>query len=105
MSRTYAVTWEEQGVPSRAGKLELLFGGLTLEGSNGGGRSTLVVPYDEIVGLRLAPTNQRLDGRPTLMIDRRGRGVLRLASIAAPGAVSEIAEELSALRRTGAARR
>jgi hypothetical protein len=105
MSRTYAVTWEEPGVPSRAGKLELLAGALRLEGSNGGGPSTLVVPYDELVGLRLAPSGQRLGGRPTLMVDRGGRGILRLASIAAPGAVSEIADELSALRRASAGRR
>ena len=105
MSRTYAVTWEEPGVPSRAGKLELLAGALSLEGSNGGGPRTLVVPYDELVGLRLAPSEQRLGGRPTLMVDLGGRGILRLASIAAPGAVSEIADELSALRRASAGRR
>ena len=105
MSRTYAVTWEEQGVPIRAGKLELLSGGLSLEGSNGGGPGALVVPYEELVGLWLATRGQRLGGRPTLVVDRGERGILRLASIASPGAVSEIADELSALRRASAGRR
>ena len=100
MSRTYAVTWEEPGVPRRAGKLELRRSVLSLEGSNdGGGSSMVVVPYDEVVGLQIASSAQRIGGRPTLVLERLGQGILRLAGIASPGIVSEIAEELSALRR------
>jgi hypothetical protein len=103
MSRTYAVTWEEPGVPLRAGKLELQGSALSLEGSNdGGGPSTVVVHYDQVVGMRIAASGQRLGGRPTLILERLGQRILRLAGIEAPGVVSEIAEELSALRRAAA---
>jgi hypothetical protein len=102
MSRTYAVTWEEPGIPLRAGKLELRGSALSLEGStDSGGESTVLVPYDELVGLRLAPSPQRLGGRPTLILDRLGQGLLRLAGIASPGVVLEIADELSTLTRVG----
>jgi hypothetical protein len=107
MRRTYAVTWEEPGLSRHAGKLELREHDLALEGSNGCGPVTLLVRYDELVGLRLARSGQRLDGRPTLVLDRGEGGALRLASIAAPGILSEIADELTELRgpRLSAARR
>ena len=98
MSRTYAVTWEEPGLPRHAGKLELRGSVLSLEGSNGGGSSTVLVPYDEVVEVRIALNGERLGGRPTLVLER-AQGALRVAGVAAPGVVSEIAEELSALKR------
>ena len=104
MGRTYAVTWKEPGLPRHAGKLELREHELSHEGSNtGSGPLTVLVPYDELVELRLASSRQRLDGRPTLVLDRGGaRGGLRLASIAAPGSLSEIADQLAELRSAAA---
>jgi hypothetical protein len=112
MRRTYAVTWEEPGLPRHAGKLELREHELSLEGrNNGSGPVTVLVPYDQLVELRLAPSGQRLDGRPTLVLDRGRGGALSVASIAAPGSLSEIADRLTELRScrclapTGGARR
>jgi hypothetical protein len=103
MRRTYAVTWKEPGLPRHAGKLELRDHELSLEGrNNGSGPITILVAYDELMGLRLAPSGQRLDGRPTLVLDRLARGALRVASIAAPGSLSEIADELAELRSAAA---
>ena len=99
MPRTYAVTWKEPELPRHAGKLELGEHELSLEGSNNGsGPVTILVAYDELVGLRLAAIGQRLDGRPTLLLDRPAGGTLRVASIGSPGSLSEIADELTALR-------
>jgi len=99
MHRTYAVTWEEPGLPRHAGKLEFREHELSLEGrNNGSGPVTVLVPYEQIAELRLAPSGQRLDGRPTLVLELGARGPLRLASIAAPGSLSEIADELTQLR-------
>ncbi len=104
MHRTYAVTWQEPELPPYSGKLELRAAGLSLEGSNNGsGISALLVPYPEVSGIRLAPCHERLDGRPTLALDRRSRGTIRVASVVAPGIISEIAEELAALRLGNAA--
>jgi hypothetical protein len=46
----------------------------------------------------MASGAERLDGRPTLVLDRWGAGSLRVASVAAPGIVSEVAEELASLK-------
>ncbi len=99
MRRTYAVTWQEPGSPPHSGKLELRATGLSLEGTNNGsGTVALLIPYEELLGMRLAPGHERLRGRPTLVLDRRGRGALRVASVVAPGIISEVAEALAALR-------
>jgi hypothetical protein len=103
MSRTYAVTWEEPDLPRHAGKLELGEHELRLEGRNNGSPPrTVLVPYEELVDLRHAPSWQRLDGRPTLVLDRGAGGAILLASIAAPGSLSEIADELTELRSAAA---
>jgi hypothetical protein len=98
MSRSYAVSWRNGEDPTHAGKLELRASGVSLEGTNGGGPVTLLVPYGELLGLRLAPGVERLDGRPTLVLDRRGAGRIRIASIGAPGIISEVAEGVTAMR-------
>lgn len=104
MHRTYAVTWQEPGSVPYSGKLELRACGLSLEGSNNGsGTSSLLIPYEELLGMRLASGHERLDGRPTLVLDRRGRGSLRVASVVAPGIISEVAEALAGLRLGNAA--
>jgi len=99
MRRTYAVTWDDRDTPPHSGKLELRAAGLSLEGSiNGSGPVALLVAYEDLVGLRLASSHERLAGRPTLLLDRRGRSSLRVASVATPGIISEVAEQLGALR-------
>lgn len=99
MQRSYAVTWQEPESERLSGKLELRATGLSLEGSrNGSGPVAVVHPYEELTGLRLASSGERLDGRPTLVLDRRGRGPLHVASVAAPGIISEVAEELAEMK-------
>jgi hypothetical protein len=98
MHRTYAVTWQEAHCAPHSGKLELRATGLSLEGSNNGsGSAALLIPYEEVVGMRLAASRERLDGRPTLELERRGYGTLRVASVVASGSISEMAEGLGAL--------
>jgi hypothetical protein len=97
MHRTYAVTWQDSQAPAHSGKLELRDTGLSLEGVNGSGPAELLVPYETLVGMRAALGHERLAGRPTLILDRY-EGALRIASVAAPGIISEVAEELASLR-------
>jgi hypothetical protein len=100
MHRTYAVTWREGQAPPHSGKLELRVEALSLEGTtNGSGTQALLVAYADMVGLRMAAAPERLDGRPTLVLELKDAESLRVASVAAPGIVSEVAEELAALKQ------
>jgi hypothetical protein len=93
MQCTYAVTWQEEGDPACSGKLELEQGGLRLEGPG-----TTIVPYAALRGMGFARAGERLGGRPTLVLFRSGSaGSIKVAGVAAPGIVSEIAELLALL--------
>jgi hypothetical protein len=95
MRQTYAVTWQDAEAAPRSGKLELRPAGVSLEGSTNG--STLLVPYEDLVGINMAPVRDRLGGRPTLVLERLG-GKLRIASVVQPGIVSELAERVASFR-------
>jgi len=98
MRISYAVTWQEPDAEPRSGRLELKSRGLDFEGSNGNGSATEEVTYDELSAVRIARTPaDRLSGRPTLVLERRTGGPIRIASVAQPGIISELAEQLAAL--------
>jgi hypothetical protein len=98
MQRSYAVTWQNGTGPTRSGKLELRAGGLSLEGTNGAGPVSLLIPYGDLLTLTQAPCSERLDGRPTLLLAQRGAGELRIASIGSPGIILEVAENVTSMR-------
>jgi hypothetical protein len=99
MGVTYAVSWEEPDGSPRSGRLELGTDALLLEGRNGGAAVTRAFPYKNMSGLRVArAAHERLGDRPTLIVDLVGGRSLRIAGVAQPGIVSELASRLSALR-------
>jgi hypothetical protein len=99
MGVTYAVSWEEPDGSPGSGRLELGTDALLLEGLNGSSAVRHAFPYGNMAGLRIARTaNERLQGRPTLIVDLVGGRTLRLAGVAQPGIVSELASRLAALR-------
>jgi hypothetical protein len=98
MHRSYAVTWTESDHAPQSGKLELRAGGLSLEGVNGHSTESLFVPYEELDTIAIAPARERIGGRPTLVIGRPHADLLRIASVAQPGIVSELADRLVAFR-------
>src|SRR5262245_45904081 len=85
MNRSYAITWQEPGGAPHSGKLEVRASGIRLEGRNGEGPVSLLVPYADLVGLRVAPSRERLGGRPTLVLGRSGGSDIRVASVGAAG--------------------
>ncbi len=96
MQRSYAVTWQENGDAAHSGKLEMNDSGLSLEGgagNNGAGR--LVVPYGKLLGMSVARSGERITGRPTLLLYRRGSNPVRIASVVASSIISEVAEQLA----------
>lgn len=99
---TYAVSWKQENGSEGTGRLDLDDRGLSLEGRNEGVSVHHHVPYEEIRSFRLARANgDRLRSRPTLVLDLVGGRRLRVASIAQPGIVSEIADRLAAVRPHG----
>lgn len=92
--RTYAVTWRGTTGLVHAGKLELDAGSFTLEG----GSARTIVRYDELAGVHVGRgSDERLQGRPALVL-RRGAGeTLYVSSVNGTGEVAEIAELLTAL--------
>jgi hypothetical protein len=102
MKASYAVTWQEGAGPVRHGKLELRHRTLVLEGSNcSGPPQKRAIAYDDVTSAELTRvSSERLSGRPTLVVDRRGATSLRIAGVAQPGIISELAESLTALRHS-----
>jgi hypothetical protein len=99
MEITYAVAWEEPDGSPGSGRLELGTDALLLEGRNGGAAVTRAFPYRNMSGLRVARgANERLQNRPTLIVDLVGGRTLRIAGVAQPGIVSELASRLNRLR-------
>lgn len=98
MRITYAVTWEEPDGARHSGRLELGAEALTLEGGNDNAAAQRVLPYGDVAGFRLARANgDRLHGRPTLILELTGESVIRIASVAQPGIVGELADRLAGL--------
>ena len=100
MGATYAVSWEEPSGLQGSGRLELDGDALILEGRNGSSGLRRAFPYCGMSGLRVARgSGERLQGRPTLIVDLMGGGALRIAGVGQPGIVSELAARLAALHQ------
>ena len=99
MRASYAVLWQETGGEPCSGELELGESCLRLEGSRRAGNSMRSeIPYDEIAGLRVGrAAGDRLDGRSTLILDRRGSASLLVTSTTGLGMNREIEERLRRL--------
>jgi hypothetical protein len=96
----YAVVWSENGGPLYAGRLELADRCVRLAGRAGQAwESDRALFYEELAGVRVERRLQaRLSGRPTLVLERRNGGGLRIASVEGPGSLHELAERLEAAR-------
>lgn len=102
MQRTYGVVWREGVSPLSTGKLELLPGGLRLEGLEG----SQDIPYQGVSGVHVGRTAaERINGRPSVVLERRGHVPVTIATVAQSSLVGEIAERLAALQLGPAAPR
>lgn len=96
--RSHAVTWHEDGLPNYTGKLELTPAGLRFEGASAHGRTSVqTLRYDDIASVRIGRgPDERLQGRPTLLLERRSGGVIRITSLTGLGVIRELADNLEA---------
>jgi hypothetical protein len=95
---TYAITWREDNGLQYSGRLELTPEYVRLEGGNSTSSGARHVPYVDIAAVSMARrTADRVDGRQTLLVERRDGGALLVAAVGQPGALAELAERLAAL--------
>ena len=100
MSRSYAVTWQQGEQATRSGRLELLPGGLSLEGAGANGAASETIDFGDLLEVRVGrAASDRLSGRQTLVLERRGGAPLRIASVVQPGVITELAERLASRLR------
>ena len=93
---SYGVVWKKDGREPVAGKLELDADRLRLEGNDRDHLTVYVLAYRDLATVRInRDLADRLDGRPTLLLERSNGDELRIASLAQAGIVSEIAERLA----------
>ena len=97
MPRSYAVTWQQPNGSAHSGKLELRAGGISLEGQNGARPVALLIPYGDLLDVQLASGPERLGGRPTLVLHRRGARAIRIASVGSAGIILEVAEQVASM--------
>ena len=96
MRITYGVVWREGEAPLCRGKLELLPDALRLDGVSGSAPAVREIGYKELAHVKVGRAGvERLDGRPTLVLDLlSGRRVV-IASVAQSGIAAELVDRLA----------
>lgn len=96
MDPSYAVIWRAGDGPIRPGKLVLGASSFQLETGVRRDRSTTEgIRYADVVSIEKASSAERLHERPTTLVRRRERDVVRIAALDSPGAAHEMAEGLA----------
>ncbi len=93
---SYAAIWAEADGPAAAGSVALVDVGMNLSGGGAPGIGETLVPYADVLAVEVVrdPT-LRLNGCPTLRIERRGAPPLRVSTIGL-GVLGELNELLTA---------
>jgi hypothetical protein len=105
MQKRYGVVWRD-GLfsPLATGKLELMSRDLRLDGLMDSKPTGQTIAYEDLVGVRVGRSEpERIDGRPTVILERRTGSRITLTTVAQPSLVGEIVERLAALMSLSAA--
>jgi hypothetical protein len=95
MRTSYGVVWREGKEPLVAGKLELRPSGIRLDGLDG----SRDIPYRLLTGVHVGRlAGERIDGRPSVVLERYTGGPIMVATVARPSLMGEIVEKLAALQ-------
>lgn len=95
MRTSYGVVWRDGASPLATGKLELLPRGIRLDGLEGAQE----IPYEFLAGVRVGRlAGERIDGRPSVVLERRTGAPVTISTVAKPSLVGEIVERLAALQ-------
>ena len=93
MEPAYAVTWHEGARPVYAGRLELGPSFFRFEGSGPRGRLlSQLLYFRDLAAVRIgrAP-EERIAGRPAIVIERRSGPPVHVATLGGPGTLQELA--------------
>jgi hypothetical protein len=103
---SYAVVWNDGGVCTCAGRLELGPRSLRLEGSAPTACDCVrVVSYEELVGVRVERRREPgRESRPSLVLACRDGSRVEVTPVAGAGILHELAERLGAARGRAAER-
>ena len=102
---SYGVVWREQSLPVATGKLELLPDALRFEGMADGRPTTRERSRRAKKRGRTERPSDRLNGCPSLVVERRSGRPITIASVGQTGVVAELAERLASLQLGPDARR
>jgi hypothetical protein len=93
---SYAVIWREAAGPLWAGKLVLGPTELRLESGAPRGRlATRTLRYADLSAVETTRLpEERIHGRPTVLVKRTGKAPLAIATVESPGSLHEVAERL-----------
>ncbi len=96
---SYPVVWREGEGPPRTGKLELRPKELRLEGASGpAGAALRTLAYADLRSVRVGRgASERIGGRPSLILERRGGPPVSIVAVIQQGVVSELVERLGSL--------
>jgi hypothetical protein len=95
MERSYGVVWREGERSPITGKLELRPRAMRLEGRDGASD----IPYEAVSAIRVGRVaRDRVNGQPSIIVERRIGAPIKIATVAKPSVFSEIAERLAALQ-------
>jgi hypothetical protein len=95
---SYAVVWREGLELAASGRLEVRPRSVAFTGADHGRVVERVVPLESLRAIRVGrQPRDRLDGRCSLVLEPRVGATIRVAGVAQPGIVSELAERLAGL--------
>ena len=95
MQISYGVVWREGSAPLSSGKLELRPRAIRLEGL---GRAA-EIPYEVLASVRVGRSSgDRIDGRPSVVLERRTGEPISIATVAQPSLLGEILDQVVAHR-------
>jgi hypothetical protein len=100
MKTSYAVKWREPGGRTFLGRLDFTPHALLLDGRNGDDYGvTRTIGFDEMRGFRVGRADdERLDGQPTLVIERPGGEWVITSKVVHAGVLQELVDRLAELR-------
>lgn len=98
----YAVTWHEPRRAPYAGTLSIGVRSLRFEGASSHGRPLgLTIPFSDLAAVRVARRPEdRVAGRPVLVLERRTGSSVHVATLGHPGALHELADRLRSASST-----
>ena len=92
----YPVVWCLETGHTYAGSLSLGPSALVLDGVDGGDRNVVELSYGDVARVRMAGTREeRVRGRPTLIVDARTGRSIRIAAVSGAGVLGEVADALT----------